>query len=83
MKAEEGHENRSGRRNRNLKYMCFPHEQWLRIRMNNPLARINRKIRTRTLLGWYSPDGQSALMLGRLQHVAGSNWELSTSWSPY
>ncbi len=56
--------------------MSFPREHWLRIRTNNPLERIMRKIRCRTRMVGSFLDGQSALMLSaaRLRYVAGTRW---------
>ena len=58
-------------------YYCdFPSEHWTRIRANNIIARLNRKIRRRTRVVGSFPDGDSALMLvcARLRHVAGTQW---------
>ena len=54
-------------------YYVFPQEHWRRIRTNNPLERILREIRRRTVVGAF-PDGQSALNLAaaRLRHIAGT-----------
>ena len=51
-------------------------EDWLRIRTNNAIERLNREIRRRTRVVGTSPDGNSALMLvcARLRHVAGTQW---------
>ena len=59
-----------------LTYYAFPEEHWRRIRTNNPLERILRKIRRRTRVVGAFPDGQSALNLAaaRLWHVAGTAW---------
>jgi transposase-like protein len=46
-----------------LSYYAFPEEHWRRIRTNNPLERILRKIRRRTRVVGAFPDGQSALNL--------------------
>jgi len=50
-----------GRLERNLTYYAFPKEYWRRIRTNNPLERLLRKIRRRTRVVGAFPDGQSAL----------------------
>ncbi len=59
-----------------LTYCDFPSEHWTRIRANNIIARLNRKIRRRTRVVGSFPDGDSALMLvcARLRHVAGTQW---------
>ena len=46
-----------------LAYTEFPPEHWRRIRTNNGIERINRKIRRRTRAVGTFPDGNSALML--------------------
>ena len=57
-----------------LTYCDFPSEHWTRIRTNNVIERLNRKIRRRTRVVGTFPDGNSALMLvcARLRHVAGT-----------
>ena len=57
-------------------YYHFPREHWRRIRTNNPLERIMRKIRRRTRVVGSFPDGNSALMLvaARLRHIAATKW---------
>ncbi len=59
-----------------LTYYDFPSEHWTRIRTNNVMERLNRKIRRRTRVIGTFPDGNSALMLvcARLRHVAGTQW---------
>jgi len=59
-----------------LTYTDFPSEHWIRIRTNNVIERLNRKIRRRTRVVGAFPDGNSALMLvcARLRHVAGTQW---------
>ena len=59
-----------------LSYMDFPSEQWLKIRTNNVIERLNREIRRRTRVVGTFPDGNSALMLvcARLRHVTGTQW---------
>lgn len=59
-----------------LAFMEFPNQQWIRIRTNNVLERLNREIRRRTKPIDAFPDGNSALMLvcARLRHVADSDW---------
>ena len=59
-----------------LTYADFPFEHWTRIRTNNVIERLNRKIRRRTRVVGTFPDGESALMLvcARLRHVAGTQW---------
>ena len=66
-KVEEGIEE-------TLTYCDFPPEHWTRIRTNNVIERLNRKIRRRTRVVGTFPDGNSALMLvcARLRHVAGT-----------
>lgn len=46
------------------------------IPVNNPLERIMKEIRRRTLVVGAFPDGQSCLNLAaaRLRHIAGSQW---------
>jgi transposase-like protein len=46
-----------------LPYTEFPYEQWLKIRTNNGIERVNREIRRRTRVVGCFPDGNSALML--------------------
>jgi transposase-like protein len=59
-----------------LTYTEFPYEQWLKIRTNNGIERVNREIRRRTRVVGCFPDGNSALMLvcARLRYVASSQW---------
>ena len=59
-----------------LTYTDFPTQHWTRIRTNNAIERLNRKIKRRTRAIGIFPDGQSALMLvcARLRHVATTNW---------
>lgn len=59
-----------------LTYTRFPRKHWRRIRTNNAIERLNRKIRRRTrVIGTFS-DGNSALTLvtARLKYVAESEW---------
>ena len=46
--------------------MDFPSQHWTRIRTNNTIERLNREIKRRTKAIGAFPDGQSALMLGRV-----------------
>ncbi len=46
-----------------LTYLTFPREHWRPNRTNNPLERLNREIRRRTLVVGAFPDGNSAVML--------------------
>ena len=57
-----------------LAYTRFPREYWKRIRTNNAIERLRRKIRRRTRVVGTFPDGKSALMLvtARLRYVAES-----------
>lgn len=57
-------------------YHDFPREHWMKIRINNTIERLNRKIRRRTRVVGTFPDGNSALMLvcARLRYVAGTPW---------
>ncbi|MEF2593569.1 MAG: IS256 family transposase [Eggerthellaceae bacterium] len=57
-----------------LAYTRFPREHWRRIRTDNAIERLNRKIRRRTRVVGAFPDGKSALMLvaARLRYVAES-----------
>ena len=59
-----------------LTYMNFPSQHWLKIRTNNVIERLNRKIRRRTRVVGAFPDGNSALILvcARLRYVAGKDW---------
>ena len=59
-----------------LTYIDFPAQHWTRIRTNNAIERLNRKIKGRTKAIGAFPDGQSALMLvcARLRHVAATSW---------
>ncbi len=59
-----------------LTYMDFPSQHWTRIRTNNTIERLNRKIKRRTRAIGAFPDGQSALLLvcTRLRHLAGTQW---------
>lgn len=59
-----------------LAYTGFPPEHWRRVRANNGVERINRKIRRRTRAGHTFPDDNSALMLvtARLKHIAEKEW---------
>ncbi len=59
-----------------LTYCDFPYEHWTRIRTNNVIERLNRKIRRRTRVVGTFPGGNAALMLvcARLRHVAGTQW---------
>jgi len=54
----------------------FPDIHWQKIRTNNPLERIMKEIRRRTLVVGAFPDGQSCLNLAaaRLRHIAGTTW---------
>lgn len=51
-------------------------EHWTRIRTNNIFERLNRKIRRRTRVVGYFPDGNLAMMLvcAQLRDVAGKPW---------
>lgn len=57
-----------------LTFNHFPHENWRRIRTNNPLERNMKEIRRRTRVIGTIPDGNSALMLfaAQLRHIAGT-----------
>ena len=59
-----------------LTYCAFPFKHWTRIRTNNVVERLNRKILLRTRVVGTFPDENSALMLvcSRLRHVAGTQW---------
>lgn len=58
-------------------YTEFPPEHWRRIRTNNGIERINRKIRRRTRVVGTFPDGSSALMLvtARLKYITEHEWD--------
>lgn len=59
-----------------LAYTDFPMRHWTRIRTNNAIERLNRKIRRRTRVVGTFPDGKSALMLvtARLKYIAENEW---------
>ena len=59
-----------------LNYYDFPSEHWMKIRTNNTIERLNRKIRRRTRVVGTFPNGNSALILvcARLRYVAGTQW---------
>ena len=59
-----------------LSYMDFPYEHWTRLRTNNALERIMKKIRRRTRVIGAFPDGYSAMMLvgARLRHISTTKW---------
>ena len=59
-----------------LSYMDFPTEHWRKIRTNNGLERIMKKIRRRTRVVGSFPDGYSAIMLvgARLRHISTTKW---------
>ena len=59
-----------------LAYTEFPPEHWRRIRTNNGIKRVNRKIRRRTRIAGTFPDGNSALMLvtARLKYIVEHEW---------
>ena len=59
-----------------LNYMDFPTQHWTRIRTNNAIERLNRKIKHRTKAIGVFPGEQSALMLvcTRLSHVSANSW---------
>lgn len=59
-----------------LTYTDSPMLHWTRIRTNNTMERVNRKIKRKTRSIGAFPDGQSALMLicARLRHVDSSIW---------
>ena len=59
-----------------LTYYDFPSEHWMKIRTNNTIERLNRKIRRRTRVVGTFPNGNSALILvcARLRYVAGTQW---------
>lgn len=59
-----------------LAYTEFPTEHWCRIRTNNGIERINRKIRRRTRIAGAFPDGNSALVLvtARLKYTVEHEW---------
>jgi transposase-like protein len=59
-----------------LTYFAFRSNHWRQIKKNNPLERIIREIRRRTLVVGAFPDGHSASMLvaARLRHIASTKW---------
>ncbi len=56
-----------------LTYYAFPDGHWRKFRTNNPLERIMKDSRRRTLVVGAFPGGQSCLNLAaaRLRHIAG------------
>jgi transposase-like protein len=60
-----------------LTYTGFPYEQWLKIRTNNAIERVNREIRRKARVAGCFPDGNSALMLvcARLRYAANNRPE--------
>lgn len=67
MRAREGVEE-------TLANMSFPREHGLKIRMTNPLERINREIRRRTRVVSAFLGGNAAVLLvaAWLRHIAGT-----------
>ena len=58
-----------------LTYCDFPSEHWTRIRTNNVLERLNRKIRRRTRVVGCFPDGTLPVCWSApVCHVAGTQW---------
>lgn len=59
-----------------LAYTEFPPEHWCRIRTNNGIERINRKIRRRTRIAGTFPNDNSALMLvtARVKYIVEHEW---------
>ena len=76
MKLKEAAKKVSESLDETLTYHDFPREHWMKIRINNTIERLNRKIRRRTRVVGTFPDGNSALMLvcARLRYVAGTQW---------
>jgi transposase-like protein len=70
-----------------LTYYLYPDTHWQRILTYNPLERIKRKIRRRTLVAGAFANGQSALMLcaARLRYITGTNGVLNaiSPWRLY
>ena len=60
-----------------LTYARFPMEHWRRIRTNNGIERLNRKVKRRTNTVGSLPDGRSAMMLAaaRCEYVADGTWD--------
>lgn len=60
-----------------LTYARFPMEHWRRIRTNNGIERLNRKVKRRTNAVGSFPDGRSAMMLAaaRCEYVADGTWD--------
>lgn len=56
--------------------MDFLEEHWKKIRTNNVIERLNRKIRRRTQVVGTFPDGESTLTMvcARLRHVVNTKW---------
>ncbi len=56
--------------------MDFPTQHWTRIRTNNTIERVNRKMKHRTKAINAFPDDQSALIFvcAKLRHAAGTQW---------
>ena len=59
-----------------LRYYDFPGKHRRRIRINNLLERIMKKIRRRTRVVGAFPDGNLSIMLvgARLRHIPGTKW---------
>ena len=59
-----------------LAYYAYPPRHWLKIKTNNPMERLLKEARWRTMVIGAFPDGNSALMLvsARLRHVSGTHW---------
>ena len=74
--AERGYQEGEDGVEETLTYCDFLFENWMRIRTNNVIARLNREIRRRTRVVSCFPDSNSALILvcARLRHVAGTQW---------
>lgn len=55
---------------------AYPPQHWLKIKTNNPMARLLKEARRRTKVVGAFPDGNSALMLvaARLRHVSSTTW---------
>lgn len=53
-----------------LTYTAFSMEHWKKIRTNNAIERLNRKIRRRIRVVGIFPDGKSALMLVERQDLS-------------
>jgi transposase-like protein len=59
-----------------LSFHAYPSQHWLKLKTNNPMARLLNEARRRTKAVGAFPNGHSALMLvaARLRHVSATQW---------